>query len=147
MLHKIFKHRFVNNTGKKTAKSLGLVGLCIVSGLAYADPIDGYWVYYDNQQPKYVVSVSTNAQGVNGVVVAGTKNHKGKTVLSGVKPQGNGKYTGGKAFNPLTGSSYDVDLTLTGDVLSMRAYKGLPTFGITKTLKRLPKGYTFTTGS
>lgn len=134
-------------TLKNSPKAMGVFGLLALTGMAHADPIDGYWIYYYNQKPAYVVDVRTSASGVNAVIAAGSKRHNGATVLQGVMPQGNGKYSGGKAFNPLNGSSYDVDLTLNGDVLTMRAYKGFSAFGTTQTLKRLPKGYTFTSGS
>lgn len=114
--------------------------LLAMTAMLHADPIDGYWIYFYNQKPKYAVYLTTTPQGVNGVLVAGTKNHKGATVLRGVMPQGNGRYSGGQAYNPLDGSTYQVNLTLNGEVLTMRTYKGIPALGVTATLKRPPKG-------
>ncbi len=125
--------------------TLGL-GLFMTTGLVYADPIDGYWVYYDNQVPKYVIAVNTTSQGVNGVVVAGSHKYEGKTVLRAAKPQGNGQYIGGQAINPSDGSVYQANLTLNGNTMTMRAFKGIPAFGLTQTFTRLPAGYTFSTG-
>ncbi|MFW2178178.1 MULTISPECIES: DUF2147 domain-containing protein [unclassified Moraxella] len=134
---------FLLSATKKSITPLVVMGLLGASNVAVADPIEGHWVYYDNQKPKYVVTISQTAQGFVGVLASGSKYHIGETVLSGISSLGNGKYSGGKAYNPYTGSNYDVNLTLNGDTLSMRAYKGLPNFGISSTLQRLPKGYTF----
>lgn len=44
-----------------------------------------------------------------------------------------GKWTDGKIYNYEDGNSYDVSITINGNVLSMRAYKGVPILG--KTIK------------
>lgn len=133
----------LKNCSKKIARPLAISSLLLASGVAVADPIEGYWIYYNNQKPMYVVAISPSGQGFAGVVAGGSKRYNGKTVLTGVKAQGGGQYGGGTVINPADGGRYNANLTLNGDVLTMRAYKGVPTFGLNYTFKRLPAGYTF----
>lgn len=113
-----------------------IVGVLGAASVAQADPIEGKWGYYEKQKLAYIVTVKNTAQGLVGVV-SGGKKFVGQTVLKGVAAQGKGYYGGGQAFNPMDGSNYNVYLNLNGDKLTMRAYKGLPVFGVTQTFYRL----------
>jgi uncharacterized protein (DUF2147 family) len=42
-----------------------------------------------------------------------------------------GKWTGGKIYNYQDGNSYDVKIEITGKVMNMRVYKGMPILGRT----------------
>lgn len=64
----------------------------------------------------------------------------GLTILSGLQPDGPGRWRGGSFYNPHDGKSYSVTAELqSADVLVARVYRGIPFFGKTKTLTRVPR--------
>lgn len=67
----------------------------------------------------------------------------GLTMLWNLHPAGPGRWTDGWFYNPRDGKTYRVSAQLaSGDVLIARIYLGLPLFGQTKTLTRIPPGKT-----
>ena len=63
----------------------------------------------------------------------------GMTVLDGLRPDGVGRWKGGAFYNPDDGKRYSVSAQLTSaDTLVARIYAGVPFFGKTKTLVRVP---------
>lgn len=65
----------------------------------------------------------------------------GLTVLWGLRPAGQDRWKGGWFYNPDDGRTYDVLARLkSADVLIARIYLGIPSFGKTKTLLRVPHG-------
>lgn len=64
----------------------------------------------------------------------------GLTVLQGLKPAGPDRWNGGSLYNPDDGKTYSVSAELrSADVFVARIYLGVPLFGETKTLLRIPR--------
>ncbi|MEX2520121.1 MAG: DUF2147 domain-containing protein [Paracoccaceae bacterium] len=56
----------------------------------------------------------------------------GIEVISGLIPEGEGKWTGGSVYDPKTGLTFDFDLKLTDSGLKARGYLGVPLLGKTE---------------
>lgn len=64
----------------------------------------------------------------------------GVTVLWGLHPRGDGKWTGGWFYNPDDGKTYRIKAELqSADTIVARIYLGIPLFGETRTLRRVPR--------
>ena len=59
--------------------------------------------------------------------------------ITGLKFETN-RYSGGKLYDPESGETYDVNLTVEGKEIKMRVYAGLPALGETIKLTVLPVG-------
>ncbi|HEX5376049.1 MAG TPA: DUF2147 domain-containing protein [Solirubrobacterales bacterium] len=65
----------------------------------------------------------------------------GLTILWGLRPAGANRWVDGWFYNPDDGKAYSVTAQLKSDnVIVARIYAGLPIFGKTKTLARVPHG-------
>jgi len=65
----------------------------------------------------------------------------GLTILWGLSPAGPDRWGGGWFYNPDDGKTYRVSVELrSADLLMARIYLGIPLFGETKTLLRVPRG-------
>jgi uncharacterized protein (DUF2147 family) len=65
----------------------------------------------------------------------------GPTIIWNVRPTGDNRWEGGWFYNPDDGATYRVSMELKSpDVISARIYSGLPIFGETRTLVRVPMG-------
>ena len=65
----------------------------------------------------------------------------GLTVLWNLRPAGSQRWRGGWFYDPENGRTYNVSAQLkSADVLIARVYLGIPLFGETKTLIRVPHG-------
>lgn len=66
----------------------------------------------------------------------------GVTMLWGLRPDGPNRWRDGWFYNPDDGKTYRVSAQLkSDDVLVARIYVGIPLFGTTKTLVRVPQGF------
>jgi uncharacterized protein (DUF2147 family) len=64
----------------------------------------------------------------------------GLTVLWGLRPSGAGKWTSGWFYNPDDGNTYRITAELRSpDTIVARIYLGIPLFGKTRTLRRVPR--------
>lgn len=64
---------------------------------------------------------------------------KGIVFMTGFRYAGNGRYEGGRIYDPQSGNVYRGSLRLVApDTLLLRGYLGLSLFGATQTWKRLP---------
>ena len=64
----------------------------------------------------------------------------GLTVLQGLQPAGLDRWNSGWLYNPSDGQTYRVSAELrSADVFLARIYLGVPLFGETKTLLRVPR--------
>jgi uncharacterized protein (DUF2147 family) len=64
----------------------------------------------------------------------------GLTVLQGLQPAGLDHWNGGSLYNPDDGKTYRVSAELrSADVFVARIYLGMPLFGETRTLLRVPR--------
>ena len=91
--------------------------------------------------------VPRDAQGAlnldrkNPVPALRTRKLCGLTILWGLRPTGANRWVDGWFYNPDDGKSYSVRAQLkSDDVIVARLYVGVPLFGQTKTLTRVPHG-------
>jgi len=64
----------------------------------------------------------------------------GLTILQGLQPAGPDRWNSGALYNPEDGQTYRVSAELrSADVFVARIYRGVPLFGETKTLLRVPR--------
>lgn len=109
---------------KISLKSISVgVALSTLSVAAMAaDPIVGTWQTYEDNQPKAQVQISQTGGTFTGKIVAGNtekaKSFVGKTVLTGVKAAGNGKYAG-KAKDPRWGFGLGANISVSGSTLTL----------------------------
>ena len=65
----------------------------------------------------------------------------GPTIIWNARPKGANRWEGGWFYNPDDGATYRLKMELVSpDVLSARIYSGIPLFGETRTLVRVPMG-------
>ena len=65
----------------------------------------------------------------------------GPTIIWNVRPKGDNSWEDGWFYNPDDGATYRVSMELKSpDVISARIYSGVPIFGKTRTLVRVPMG-------
>lgn len=122
----------------KVAKALVLVVSMGLVSTAFADELVGNWQTYDDGQPKAVVKISESDGTYTGIIISGNtekaKEHVGKTVMTGLKADGNGKYSSGRITDPTNGKSYRLTATLNGNTLSLKGHLG--PFSRTQTWKK-----------
>lgn len=96
----------------------------MLSMAAMADDLVGNWQTYENGQPKAVVQITDNGGTYTGVVISGNtekaKAHVGKTVITGLKADGNGKYSGGRITDPVNNRTYSLTATQNGNTLNLK---------------------------
>jgi uncharacterized protein (DUF2147 family) len=64
----------------------------------------------------------------------------GLTILGGLRRDGPGRWASGWFYNPQDGKTYSVKADIESpDVITARIYAGIPLFGRTKTLLRIPR--------
>lgn len=64
----------------------------------------------------------------------------GLTVFWGLRPDGDGKWAGGWFYDPVNGRTYSIAAVLrSSDTLVARIYLGIPLFGETRILSRIPR--------
>lgn len=122
---------------KLSTKSILFTGLCTLSMGALAnDPLVGVWQTYEDGKPKAHVQISQAGSTFTGKVIAGNtekaKEHIGKTVITGLKADGSGKYSGGNITDPVSGKTYKLSATLNGQKLALRGYMGVKALGRTQ---------------
>ncbi|NRD71002.1 DUF2147 domain-containing protein [Psychrobacter okhotskensis] len=82
-----------------------------------------------------------NAKAVCTKCLGSLKNQpvEGLQILSGLKADGNNKWSDGKLVDPESGKTYSGKLTLSdnGQSLDLRGYVGSPLFGRSQTWKRI----------
>lgn len=121
---------------KLSNKSILFAGLCTFSMGAVADPIVGVWQTYEDGKPKAHVQITQSGSTFTGKIVAGNtekaKTYVNKVVITGLKADGSGKYSGGSITDPVTDKTYKLSATLNGKNLSLRGYVGVKALGRTQ---------------
>ncbi|PIE47614.1 MAG: hypothetical protein CSA42_02270 [Gammaproteobacteria bacterium] len=117
------------------AASLGMATVAMA-----ADPIVGNYQTYENGQPKATVKITQSGSTFTGKIIAGNtakaKQYIGRTVIKGLKAKGGGKYSGGKITDPVSGKTYRLSATKSGNTLKLRGYMGVEALGRTQTWKK-----------
>ncbi len=122
-------------------KKLAVLGAGVaLSVSAFASDLVGNWQTYEDGKPKAVVKISESGGVYTGVVVSGNtdkaKQYVGRTVITGLKADGGGKYSGGKITDPVSGKTYSLKATQSGSTLKLRGYVGASALGRTQTWQK-----------
>ena len=127
--------------------------LLLAAPLALAQGIQGKWRTIDDEcgKPKAVVQISQSGNTFNGRIVSlaeGVKNECpacqpakpliGLNVLTGQQEK-DGKYEGGKIYDPKSGKTYSAKAELAngGKSLKVRGFMGVSVLGRTQTWQRV----------
>lgn len=115
---------------KLITKSMLMVAGMGAASLAFAaDPLaNTTWQTYEDGQPKAVVKITENNGVLSGKIIAGStakaKQYVGQTVISGLKADGNGKYSGGSITDPVKNKTYKLTANLNGNELNLKGHLG-----------------------
>ena len=90
-----------------------------------ADPLaNTTWQTYEDGQPKATVQITESGGVLTGKIIAGNtakaKQYVGRTVITGLKADGGGKYSGGKIIDPVDGKSYRLTAKLSSNETSLK---------------------------
>lgn len=118
--------------------AVGVGAMLSVSAWANDDAIVGNWQTYEDNQPKAVVKITKSGNTYTGVIISGNttqaQQYVGRTVITGLQAEGNGRYSGGRITDPVNGKSYRLTATLNGNTLRLRGSIG--PIGRTQTWQR-----------
>ena len=112
-----------------TKTTLAVAGISMASMAFAADPLHNTtWQTFDEGQPKGVVKITESNGVLTGKLISTTsekgKKHVGMTIISGLKADGNGKYSGGTITDPEKGKDYRMTANLSGSTLNLKGYIG-----------------------
>lgn len=112
-----------------TKAAVVAAGISMTTMAFAADPLHNTtWQTYDEGQPKGVVKITESKGVLTGKIIAGStteaKKHIGKTVITGLKADGGGKYSGGKITDPAKNKTYRMTASLEGNTLKVKGYIG-----------------------
>ena len=103
--------------------------LALVAGAALADPVEGTWKTQADDNGNYgLVTISTCGAEICGVLGQGydkagqkvSSPNIGKRMIWAMKPNGGGKYSGGKIWAPDRDKTYNSKMELTGGSLKVQ---------------------------
>ncbi len=112
-----------------TKATLAVAGISMASMAFAADPLaNTTWQTFDEGQPKGVVKI-TESNGVLTGKLISTVSDKGQkyvgtTIISGLKADGTGKYSGGTITDPEKNKTYRLTASLSGSTLSLKGHLG-----------------------
>ena len=109
--------------------TLAVAGISLASMAFAADPLHNTtWQTFDEGKPKGVVKITESNGVLTGKLISTTsekgKKHVGMTIISGLKADGNGKYSGGTITDPEKGKDYRMTANLSGSTLNLKGYIG-----------------------
>ena len=109
--------------------TLAVAGISMASMAFAADPLHNTtWQTFDEGQPKGVVKITESNGVLTGKLISTTsekgKKHVGMTIISGLKADGNGKYSGGKITDPEKNKTYKLTANLSGSNLALKGHLG-----------------------
>lgn len=112
-----------------TKSVLAVAGISMATMAFAADPLHNTtWQTYDEGQPKGVVKITESNGVLTGKLIAGStdkaKQYIGTTVITGLKADGNGKYSGGNITDPAKNKTYKLTATLNGSTLNLKGHLG-----------------------
>lgn len=115
---------------KTTLKILLAFSTMGLASVAFAaDPLHNTtWQTFDEGQPKAVVKITESNGVLTGKIVSTTrpegKKFIGKTIITGLKSQSNGKYSQGSITDPEKNKTYKLTATLNGSTLNLKGHLG-----------------------
>ena len=109
--------------------TLAIVGISLASMAFAADPLaNTTWQTYDEGKPKGVVKITESKGVLTGKLISTVsekgQKHVGMTIISGLKADGNGKYSGGKITDPEKNKTYKLTANLKGNSLDLKGHLG-----------------------
>lgn len=112
-----------------TKTTLAVAGISMASMAFAADPLHNTtWQTFDEGKPKGVVKITESNGVLTGKLISTTsekgKKHVGMTIISGLKADGGGKYSGGTITDPEKGKDYRMTANLSGSTLNLKGYVG-----------------------
>ena len=107
--------------------ALSTLGLATVA--MAADPLaNTKWQTYEDGQAKAVVQITESGGVLTGKIISGNtakaKQFVGRTVITGLKADGGGKYSNGQIIDPVDGKSYRLTAKLSGNSLKLKGHVG-----------------------
>ncbi len=112
-----------------TNSMLAVVGISMATMAFAADPLaNTTWQTFDDGQPKGVVKITESNGVLTGKLISTVsekgKKHVGMTVISGLKADGGGKYSGGNITDPEKNKTYRLTANLSGNTLDLKGHLG-----------------------
>ena len=109
--------------------TLAVAGISMASMAFAADPLHNTtWQTFDEGKPKGLVKITESNGVLTGKLISTTsekgKKHVGMTIISGLKADGNGKYSGGKITDPEKNKTYKLTANLSGSNLALKGHLG-----------------------
>ncbi len=109
--------------------TLAVVGISLASMAFAADPLaNTTWQTYDEGKPKGMVKITESNGVLTGKLISTVsekgQKHVGMTIISGLKADGNGKYSGGKITDPEKNKTYKLTANLSGSTLDLKGHLG-----------------------
>ena len=109
--------------------TLAIAGISLASMAFAADPLaNTTWQTFDEGKPKGVVKITESNGVLTGKLISTVaekgKKHVGMTIISGLKADGNGKYSGGKITDPEKNKTYKLTANLSGSNLALKGHLG-----------------------
>ncbi len=112
-----------------TKTALAAVGISMATMAFAADPLaNTTWQTFDDGKPKGVVKITESNGVLTGKLISTVsekgKKHVGMTIISDLKADGGGKYSGGTITDPEKNKTYRMTANLSGDTLNLKGYLG-----------------------
>ncbi len=112
-----------------TKSMLAVVGISMATMAFAADPLaNTTWQTFDDGKPKGVVKITESNGVLTGKLISTVsekgKKHVGMTVISGLKADGGGKYSGGNITDPEKDKTYRLTANLSGNTLDLKGHLG-----------------------
>ena len=109
--------------------TLAVAGISLASMAFAADPLHNTtWQTFDEGKPKGVVKITESNGVLTGKLISTTsekgKKHVGMTIISGLKADGGGKYSGGTITDPEKNKTYKLTANLSGSNLALKGHLG-----------------------
>lgn len=108
---------------------LAVAGISMATMAFAADPLaNTTWQTFDDGKPKGVVKITESNGVLTGKLISTVsekgKKHVGMTIISDLKADGGGKYSGGTITDPEKNKTYRMTANLSGDTLNLKGYLG-----------------------
>ncbi|WP_350562230.1 DUF2147 domain-containing protein [Psychrobacter sp. CAL346-MNA-CIBAN-0220] len=112
-----------------TKMTLAVAGISMASMAFAADPLaNTTWQTFDEGKPKGLVKITESNGVLTGKLIEAMtekgKQYVGMTIISGLKADGSGKYSGGTITDPAKDKTYRMTADLSGNTLNIKGYIG-----------------------